>query len=148
MKLLSFVLFVVSVFFLFCSCILSNLLKALLHWAIYRATSLATFKSVALQLHEQGCYTAVQWHCQQLTKLWPRRTEERIIRILIGWLSNARLELWKVESSFTFCNACKKLRDKLLSRCVTLGNIWWNLRRDKIARQIAWKISQCNTAFS
>ena len=32
--------------------------KALLHWAIFCATCLATFKSVALQLHEQGCYTA------------------------------------------------------------------------------------------
>ena len=57
--------------------------KVLLHRAIFRATCLATFKSVALQLHEQGCYT-LQWYCQQLTKLRPRRTDERIIRILIG----------------------------------------------------------------
>ena len=54
-------------------------LKALLHWAILRAT----FESVALQLHEQGCYT-VQWDCQQLANLRPRRTEERKIRIRIG----------------------------------------------------------------
>ena len=62
--------------------------NALLHWAIFRASCLATFESVALQLHEQGCYS-VQWHCQQLAKLRPRRTEERIIRILIGWSSKA-----------------------------------------------------------
>ena len=65
-------------------------LKALLHRAVFCATCLATFKSVALQLHEQGCYT-VQWDCQQLANLRPRRTEERIIRILIGWSSKA---LW------------------------------------------------------
>ena len=58
--------------------------------AIFYAICLAIFKSLALQLHEQGCYT-VQWECQQLAKLRPRRTEERIIRILIGWLSKA---LW------------------------------------------------------
>ena len=48
------------------------------------------FKSVALQLHEQ-----------QLAKLQPRRTEERIIRILIGWSSKA-------------------LRDKLLEGCYSV----------------------------
>ena len=36
---------------------------------------MTTFKSVALQLHEQRCYT-VQWDWQQLAKLRPRRTEE------------------------------------------------------------------------
>ena len=61
----------------------SSTLKALLHQAIFRATRLTTFKSVALQLYEQGCYT-VQWDCQQLAKLRPWGTEERIIRILIG----------------------------------------------------------------
>ena len=70
-------------------CIRTNTLlhNNYLHWA----TCLATFKSVALQLHEQGCYT-VQWDSgQQLAKLRPRRTKERIIRILIGWSSKA---LW------------------------------------------------------
>ena len=49
---------------------------------------MTTFKSVALQLHEQRCNT-VQWDWQQLAKLRPRRTEESIIRILIGSSSKA-----------------------------------------------------------
>ena len=61
---------------------------------------LVSFKSVALQLHEQGCYT-VQWDSgQQLAKLQPRRTEERIMSALIG-LSR------------------KALRDKLRWGCYT-----------------------------
>ena len=146
----------------------------LLHWAVFRATCLTKFKSVALQLHEQGCYT-VQWDCQQLAKLRPRRTEERIIRILIGWSSKALREklrgrgregvlhcatlkksmklllqsLRKVESSSTFYNACrnKKMRDKLLSRYVTLGNFRCNLRHSKIVRQVAWKVASSNSAL-
>ena len=100
--------------------------NALLHQAIFCATCVTTFKSVALQLHEQRCYT-VQWDWQQLAKLRPRRTEESIIRILIGWSSkhcetsctggglhcatmkrsiNSLLQsLGIVESNSTFCNA-------------------------------------------
>ena len=43
----------------------------------------------------------------------------------------------KIESSFTFCNACvnsKKLRDKLLSRYVALGNFCCDLCLNKVAR--------------
>ena len=54
----------------------------------------------AFQLHEQGCCT-VQLDWQQLANLRPRRTEERIIRILIGWSSKA-------------------LREKLLEGCYTV----------------------------
>ena len=106
-------------------------LKASLHQAIFCAICLVMFKSVALQLHEQGCQTA-QWDCQQLAKLRPRRTGESIIRILISWSSKGLRDkllegwlhcvtmkksiksllrrLWKVGSSSAFCNACGKTK--------------------------------------
>ena len=112
----------------------------------YYSTCLTTFNSVALQLHKQGCYS-VQWDYQQLTKLWPRRTGERIRRILIGWLSKsivrqvAKLQksikslqqsLWKVESSSTFCNTCGNKKMCCLSMlhfahfgCI-VGAVLWN----------------------
>ena len=43
--------------------------------------------------------------------------------------------------------ANQKMPDKLLSRYVTLGNFWCNLRRNKTARQVRWKIVWCNKAF-
>ena len=42
----------------------------------------------------------------------------------------------------------KKLRDMLISGHVTLGNDLSNLCRNKIARQVARKIAQCNSAFN
>ena len=87
-------------------------------------------------------------------------TEERIIRILIGRSNKASRD--ELHGGVTLCNgekvdkiiaaivaksrikfyflqtlvATKKWRDKLLPQCVTLGNFWCNLRRNKTARQV------------
>ena len=100
-----------------------------------------------------GCSTAAMG----LPATRKTATEERIIRILIGRSNKAsRDELHGgvilcngekvdkiiaaiVESSSTFCKRLwqqQKWRDKLLPQCVTLGNFWCNLRRNKTARQV------------
>ena len=106
---------------------------------------------------------------QQLEKLPPRRTEERIIRILIDWSSKAlrdkllercytvqrRLKVaaivaTDVELSSTSCNVA---RNKNVARqvaevtCYTV-QFFSNLCRNGVARQVAEKIAQCNIAFT
>ena len=96
----------------------TRLLKELSHWTIFRATCLATFlKRVELQLYEHGCYT-VHWDCQQLAKLRPRRTEERIIRILIGLSSKELREvaLRNAEEVVTAIVAKRKIKFYFLQR--------------------------------
>ena len=124
---------------------------------IFCATCLATFKSVALQLHEQGCYTASNsqtceggglrrgkywsWladrakHCE--TSCW------RGVTLRNGdWKLLQSLQ--KVELSYTSCNIA---RSKNVARqvaevtCYTV-QFFSNLCRSGVARQVSEKIAQ------
>ena len=99
---------------------------------------------------------------QQLAKLRPRRTDERIM-ILIGWLSKA---LWgkllegcytvqrrlkvaaivaKSRTEFYFVQCCgTSYRGNMLRRAILQQLVG----RNDVARQVAEKIAQCNTAFN
>ena len=102
-------------------------IKAVLHYAIFRATSVATAKSAFLQLHEQRCYT-LQCFLQLVSQLVPQRTRLRLKayfywliaqniarQVARGVLHCAMLQksvaalpqsLRKVELDSTSCNAC------------------------------------------
>ena len=56
----------------------------MLHYAIFRATSVATAKSAFLQLHEQRCYT-MQCFLQLVSQLVPQRTRLRL-KAYFYWL--------------------------------------------------------------
>ena len=84
------------------------------------ATCLATFKSVALQLHEQGCYTAMGLQATHKTATEEDRGEDNkdpdwlmeqsIARQVAGGVvtrCNGDWKLWKVELSSTSCSAAR-----------------------------------------
>ena len=102
----------------------------MLHYAIFRATSVTTAKSAFLQLHEQRCYTQYTLQCflQLVSQLVPQRTRLRLKayfywliaqnvarQVARGTLHCAMLQksvaalpqsLRKVELDSTSCNAC------------------------------------------
>ena len=105
----------------------SKWIKTVLHYAIIRATCVATAKSALLQLHEQRCYT-LQCFLQIVSQLVPLGTRLRLKayfywliaqniarQVARGVLHCAMLQksvaalpqsLRKVELDSTSCNAC------------------------------------------
>ena len=62
----------------------TSFVKAVFHYAIFRATSVATAKSAFLQLHEQRCYT-LQCFLQLVSQLVPQRARLRL-KAYFYWL--------------------------------------------------------------
>ena len=119
----------------------SFFLKALLHWAIYRATCLAAFKRRSIAVARTGML-----HCQQLAKLRPRRTEERVIRILADWLIKQSI-LREVAGGVSHCAMLQKSIKSLLQTlrkvlssstlCNSSGNNNNNNNNNNNVRQVA-----------
>ena len=112
--------------------------KAMLHYAIFRATGVETAKSALLQLHEQRCYT-LQCFLQLVSQLVPLGTRLRL-KVDFYWLiaqniarqvargvshcamlqkSVAALpqSFRKVEFDSTSCNACCNKNAARLDDC-------------------------------
>ena len=142
----------------------------MLHYAIFRATSVATAKSAFLQLHEQRCYT-LQCFLQLVLQLVPQRMRLKL-KAYFYWLIAQNIARQVSRGCYTVqclkntsqrCrNRCEKqnlillratlaatkmLRDLMIARYVTQCNFSCNLCRNKIARQVARKVAQCNTAL-
>ena len=97
-------------------------LKAQLHWVTFRTTCITTLlikRSIAVARKEA-------LHCKQLAKLRRRRTEDRIIRILIGWSSKAlRDKLHRIAAATGVINAFGSISYMLI-----VQRIWtrWRFR--------------------
>lgn len=84
------------------------------------------FKRIGVHLHNQGCYT-VQWNCQQLAKLQPKRSEA-------NWLpqvkhSETSCRGWEFGGCYCamlLCNAEKI--DKIIAIIVAKGRIKFSVR--------------------
>ena len=113
-------------------------MNVMLHYAIFRATNVATAKSALLQLHEQRCYT-LQCFLQLVSQLVPPGTRLRLKaycywviaqniarQVARGMLHCAMLQksvaalpqsLRKVELNSTSCNACHNKNVARLDDC-------------------------------
>ena len=136
----------------------------MLHYAIFRATCVATAKPALLQLHEQRCYTQ-QCFLQLVSQLLLLRTRLRLkaycywliaqnfARQVARWVLHCAMlqqsvaalpqSLRKVELDSTSWNACCNKNVWRLGNCgyVTPCNFSCNVCRNKIAKQVARKIA-------
>ena len=136
----------------------------MLHYAIFRATCVATAKPALLQLHEQRCYT-LQCFLQLVSQIDPLGTRSRLkaycywliaqnfARQVARWVLHCAMlqqsvaalpqSLRKVELDSTSWNACCNKNVWRLGNCgyVTPCNFSCNVCRNKIAKQVARKIA-------